>query len=142
MCYDYFLYLILYNDKANKATTLSEYGITNAYTKTEMDIGTAFSNDNWCLKKCGGLAILMITGAATCNTYGASTIPSGYRPKITSNACIYLSDNAGNRYNGYTIIRTSGSIQLYLYKGYSTDVAECTTRSDLHPYGQICWCVA
>ena len=105
-------------------------------------MGTAFSNDNWCLKKGGGLAILMITVKATCSIYGASTIPSGYRPKIISNACIYLYDNAGNIYNGFTIIRTSGSIQLYFYKAYSTEVAECTTRTDLYPYGQICYCLA
>ena len=29
--------IILYNDKAGKATTLSGYGITDAYTKTEVD---------------------------------------------------------------------------------------------------------
>lgn len=47
-------------------------------------MGSAFSNSNWSLQKCGNLAILTITGAISCYAYAyQSVIPSGYRPYST-----------------------------------------------------------
>ena len=107
-----------------------------------MDIGTGLDNVNWCLKKCGGIAVLMITGKVACNGYSGTTIASGYRPKIESNASIWINDGAGNRYNGYIILSTAGAIKFYFYKPHSTEVGECTSRSDLYPHGQVCYCLA
>ena len=52
--YDSICKIIPYNDKANKATTLSEYGITNAYTKTEVDNLVKVVNE---LKENGGIEV-------------------------------------------------------------------------------------
>ena len=104
-------------------------------------MGSAFSNNNWSLQKCGNIAVLSFNGTITCNNYNA-TLPKGYMPYAVLHTSIWLNDTSNNRYTGYVRISTAGKINFYFYKPYSTEAGECTTRSDLYPYSSICYCLA
>ena len=120
------------NDKANKATTLSEYGITNAYTKTEVDnlvkvVNTTGMSGNFRYYSFKNTPYntefifytVQITGtytAANTNQKFTATLPSEIKPKgvngIWASVWMRGEPNCQVKYTSYT--NSDGNIEVYV----------------------------
>ncbi|MDE6479274.1 MAG: pyocin knob domain-containing S74 family peptidase [Muribaculaceae bacterium] len=120
----------LYNDKADKATTLAGYGITNAYTKAEVD--TKLTNGS--VTKVGTATVGSTTKPIYLNagtpTASNATVGSATKPIFLSSgtvtACSYTFGNA----SGNAPI-SNGTVNTNLYAQYvSNIVARAMTADD------------
>ena len=106
--HSFILYHNLYNDKANKATTLSGYSITDAASSSHTHTWSQISNI-YCRR---------MTGTASNGVIGSLTVPSGF----ATGFCLVTMDYSSANGLMYPIVTAPSSGKYYIYlRGCSSE---------------------